>query len=63
MDVIDGLALQVYEGVYNLDYAVDYFGYELNVETRNVAIMAIIGIVYRIISLLLMIFLNRRKQR
>ncbi|KAI8621604.1 P-loop containing nucleoside triphosphate hydrolase protein [Chytriomyces sp. MP71] len=58
-----GLSLQVYSHLYNLQYATDYFGYELDKTTRNMCMMVALAIGYRIIGYFLMIFLRRDKQR
>ncbi|KAJ3326983.1 hypothetical protein HDU76_012450 [Blyttiomyces sp. JEL0837] len=58
-----GLWIDYYKGIYDLDLATSHFGYQLDVVTRNLLIMLVIGTGYRVIAFVLMVLLNRDKQR
>ncbi|KAJ3330242.1 hypothetical protein HDU76_006138 [Blyttiomyces sp. JEL0837] len=52
-----------YEGIYSTQNALDAFGYGKGFRNRNLIVMLFIGIAYRVIGFILMVCLNRDKQR
>ncbi|KAJ3111510.1 hypothetical protein HDU96_005641 [Phlyctochytrium bullatum] len=49
--------------VMDLDYALGYCGYEPNKEVQNLFIMFALGIGYRVVGYILLILVNRQKQK
>lgn len=58
-----GLWLNYYKGVYDIETSAAVFGYKLDAVTFNFCIMLALGVLFRIITFVLMIALNREKQR
>ncbi|KAI9330528.1 hypothetical protein BDR26DRAFT_807373 [Obelidium mucronatum] len=58
-----GLALETYQGLYDLNLASSYFGYELHHTSRNLIMMIALALAYRLVGYLLMILVHRDKQR
>ncbi|KAJ3385620.1 hypothetical protein HDU84_002103 [Entophlyctis sp. JEL0112] len=58
-----GLSLEIYDGIYDLNLSVSLFGYELQKTSRNLGVMAALGIGYRAVAYVLMVLMNRDKQR
>ncbi|KAJ3114226.1 hypothetical protein HDU96_002395 [Phlyctochytrium bullatum] len=57
------LSLERYAGIYNVDWSVGVYGYERGRTTRNLLVMLGLGVAYRVIGFVLMVGLNRDKQR
>ncbi|KAJ3247171.1 hypothetical protein HDU78_004978 [Chytriomyces hyalinus] len=57
------LSLGVYSHIYDLQYATEYFGYELNKTARNMIVMVALALGYRVLGFLLMVGMHRDKQR
>ncbi|KAJ3398295.1 hypothetical protein HDV05_002629 [Chytridiales sp. JEL 0842] len=62
-EALYGLALEQYEGLYDLQISADYLGYELNVLYRNIIMMVVLGIAYRAVGFVLMVTVHRDKQK
>ncbi|KAJ3341497.1 hypothetical protein HDU83_006587 [Entophlyctis luteolus] len=58
-----GLALQIYRGLYNVDIAANYFGYEIYQMQRNMGMMVALAMGYRVLGYVLMVCRHRDKQR
>ncbi|KAJ3202526.1 hypothetical protein HDU67_000461 [Dinochytrium kinnereticum] len=56
-------SLSIYKGIYDIQFSADLFGYSLTQITRDYVFCFILGIASRIIGFLLLILLNREKQR
>ncbi|KAJ3114227.1 hypothetical protein HDU96_002396 [Phlyctochytrium bullatum] len=57
------LSMERYAGVYNLDRSAGVYGYERGQTTRNLLVMLGLGVAYRVVGFVLMVTLNRDKQR
>ncbi|KAI8847582.1 hypothetical protein BC829DRAFT_490653 [Chytridium lagenaria] len=57
------LWIKNYSNIYDLRPALSYGGYEANKVTRNLCAMLGLGIAYRVVAFVLMIVLNRQKQK
>ncbi|KAI8833436.1 hypothetical protein BJ741DRAFT_535436 [Chytriomyces cf. hyalinus JEL632] len=57
------LSLGVYSHIYDLQYATEYFGYELNKTARNMFVMVALALGYRVLGFILMVCMHRDKQR
>ena len=58
-----GLWAGYYEGVYDVPRGAELFGYELHQVSRNLCIMLALGTGFRVLAYILMISLQRSKQR
>ncbi|KAJ3237403.1 hypothetical protein HDU81_009501 [Chytriomyces hyalinus] len=57
------LSLDIYSHLYDLRYATEYFGYELNKTGRNMLILVALALGYRILGFILLVSSHRDKQR
>ncbi|KAJ3095668.1 hypothetical protein HDU97_006617 [Phlyctochytrium planicorne] len=57
------LSLSRYEGIYDTNLSSQIFGYGHGYTERNLLVMAVLGVAYRIVGFFLMVLLNRDKQR
>ncbi|KAJ3119093.1 hypothetical protein HDU96_000008 [Phlyctochytrium bullatum] len=57
------MSVDRYEGIYNVDWSGEVFGYSRGQTVRNLTVMAALGVAYRVVGFVLMVALNRDKQR
>ncbi|KAJ3110662.1 hypothetical protein HDU96_006373 [Phlyctochytrium bullatum] len=57
------LSLERYDSIYNVDWSAQVYGYVRGQTARNLALMAALGVAYRVVGFMLMVALNREKQR
>ena len=62
-EVLFSLWIQRYSDVYNTSVPTSHFGYELDQTGRNFGIMIAIAIAYRAAAFLLLVLVNREKQK
>ncbi|KAJ3413478.1 hypothetical protein HDV05_007923 [Chytridiales sp. JEL 0842] len=57
------LTIQPYSHLFNIEFSNAFFGYESGYVTRNLLVMLALGIGYRLVGFVLMVVLNRDKQK
>jgi len=55
--------IDTYVGIYDISQGIEYFGYNLNNFKLDMAMLVVLGLVFRLIAFLLLLLLDRDKKK